>query len=129
MTLSGGLDESHEAYLAGRTKMARGEYESAAALFEKSNAAFPHFKTLELLGECRLMLHDPKAALIPLAASMGLSSNGFRAAYLLATAFLALDITRNAYDYAERALIMKPDYRKARELKERLEALGIRPRE
>lgn len=100
--------------------MARGDHSEAAALFEQSNLAFPHFKTLELLGECRLALGEPIAALIPLAASVGLGTNSFRAMYLLAKAFADLGRKEEALMYAERALLMKSDYKKARDLRDLL---------
>jgi tetratricopeptide (TPR) repeat protein len=114
------LDRSHQAYLAGRAKMARRDHSEAAALFEQSNRAFPHFKTLELLGECKLALGEPIAALIPLAASVGLGTNSFRAMYLLAKAFADLGRRNEALKYVERALLMKPDFKKARDLKKML---------
>ena len=100
--------------------MARGDHSEAAALFEQSNQAFPHFKTLELLGECRLALGEPYAALIPLAASVGLGTNSFRAMYLLSKAFADLGRRKEALKYIERALIMKSDYKKAQDLKKML---------
>jgi len=96
------------------------DHSEAGALFEQSNQAFPHFKTLELLGECKLALEEPFAALIPLAASVGLGTNSFRAMCLLAKAFADLGRTKEALKYADRALLMKPDFKKTRDLKELL---------
>jgi tetratricopeptide (TPR) repeat protein len=114
------LDDSHKKYLAGRTLMASGDYAGAIDFFESSNRAYPHFKTLELLGECQLGLGNPFEALIPLAAAIGLGSNAFRAAYLLAQAFADLGEKKDALIYVERALVMKPDFKRARQLKESL---------
>jgi hypothetical protein len=76
---------------------------------------------LELLGECKLALGEPFAALVPLAASIGLGTNSFRAMYLLSKAFADLGRKREALKYVDRALLMKSDYKKDRDLKKILE--------
>jgi tetratricopeptide (TPR) repeat protein len=110
-------DRSTELYKAGREKMEAGDYRSAIALFNESNTAFPHFKTLELLGECHLLQEQPLDAIIPLAAAVGLGSNEFRAMYLLAKAFLALGQNRNAIQFLDLALKINPTFKAAGELR------------
>jgi tetratricopeptide (TPR) repeat protein len=114
------LDKSSETYRAGREAMERADYARAIALFEQSIAASPHFKALELLGECLLKTQEPLAAVVPLAASAGLSTNGFRATYLLAEAYLELGDRDKALGYVDRALQMKPDFKRASQLKGQL---------
>jgi tetratricopeptide (TPR) repeat protein len=115
------LEKSSTTYQAGREAMKKLDYARAIALFEESVAAGPHFKTLELLGECRLRTQEPLAAIVPLAASVGLANNGFKAMYLLAEAYLQLDDRDTALVYVDRALQMKPDFKRARELKHQLQ--------
>src|SRR6478672_7806240 len=98
------LERSTELYKAGREKMEVGDYRSAIALLNESNTAFPHFKTLELLGECQLDQDRPLEAIIPLAAAIGLGSSEFKAMYLLAKAFLALGRSRDAAKFLDLAL-------------------------
>ncbi len=116
--------ESHEHYAVGRDAMDKLDYQTAIREFEDSVSISPHFKTLELLGECKLKIGKPSEALIPLAASIGLATNGYRAMYLIATAYLDLGETREAKKFAERALNAKSDYRAARELRDKLAGLS-----
>ena len=113
-------DRSKAPYEAGRESMAQGDFARAATLFEESAMAFPHFKTLELLGECRLKLGDGWGALIPLAAAVGLGTNAFKATYLLALAFEAAGIYRKALDHANRAVMMNPSFARAVRLREKM---------
>ncbi len=114
------LDASGEAYKAGREKMDAKDYDSAVDFFEKSIAAFPHFKTLELLGECKLKTEQPLAAIVPLAAAIGLGSNESRAMYLLSKAFLGLGRERDAVKFLDLALKTNPTFESARELRDSL---------
>lgn len=114
--LSGSADD----YKAGRAKMKAGDLRGAIGLFQSSVDRYPHFKTLELLGECHIELGEYLAAIIPLAAALGLGSNAFRAAYLLATAMLGVGAKREASKFLDQAVRMNPNYRKALELKKSL---------
>jgi len=100
--------------------MEAGSYAEAVELFAESSRLAPHFKTFELLGECYLKLNQPSAAIVPLAAAVGLGSNAFRATYLLAEAYTAMNNRDKALEFATRALTLKPDFKRARELKEKL---------
>ena len=77
--------DDRELYEAGRLQMAAGAFEEAVALFLQSVTLNPHFKALELLGECRLRLQQWKEAIIPLAAATTLNRQS-RAPSLLAEA-------------------------------------------
>jgi predicted Zn-dependent protease len=80
--------DSFDQNAVGREAMEGSDYERALKLFEELIRLSPHFKTLELLGECKLKIHQPSEAIVPLAASMGLGTDAFRAMYLLAQASL-----------------------------------------
>jgi len=101
--------------------MDRGEYADASELLKASAEASPHFKTLELLGECRLKNGDAHGAILPLAASIGLGSNESRACYLLARAYLALDEHEEALRHVRRVLIKNPNYEAAKPLLKSIE--------
>jgi len=113
-------DASHEAYNAGRALMESGKYLEAVEVFERSAAAFPHFKTLELLGECKLLVGDPLGAIIPLAAALGLGTNAFRSAYLLSKAFAEIGVIHDAIIYVDRAIEMNSQYKRALEFRQSL---------
>ena len=83
--------------------MGRGEIEEAASLFEQSNHLSPHFKSLELQGECLMSLGRWQEAVIALAAATSLNA-GVRAPALLAGALLRLGDYHQALAVAEVAL-------------------------
>ncbi len=95
-------ESSSDLYRKARESM-NNQFEKAVALFEKSIILDPHFKTLELLGECYIRLDLLKKAIVPLAASVSLNS-GVRAASLLADVFLKLQNYNAAKNMAEVAL-------------------------
>jgi tetratricopeptide (TPR) repeat protein len=111
-------NHSSVAYKAGRAEMERGNFQAAIQYFSKSVEHLPHFKTLELMGECYLTLGNPREAIVPLAAAIALGSNEFKASYLLSRAFLELGERNDALKYVTRALEMKPDFKRARELRD-----------
>ncbi len=96
-------DSSSDLYLKARELMDNNQFAEAAELFEKSSTISPHFKTLELLGECYIHLNLLRKAIIPLAASVSLNS-GIRAASLLADVFFNLQDYNGAKNMAEIAL-------------------------
>lgn len=102
--------------------MEANDLESAISLFDQSVQLEPHFKTLELLGECLLTLGRHKEAVVPLAASAGLGNKPYRALYLLAQALNAAGRKTEALEKLDQAIEMKPDYKSARELLDRLRA-------
>jgi tetratricopeptide (TPR) repeat protein len=95
--------KASELYTKGRELMDADLLEEAIVVFQMSAEQSPHFKTLELLGECLLRSARPSEAVIPLAASVGLNK-GVRAASLLAEAFLTLKDYDKANDLADLAL-------------------------
>jgi tetratricopeptide (TPR) repeat protein len=104
-------------YHQGRTEMEAGALEEAVVRFRESIAQWPHFKTLELLGECFLRLKRPQEAIVPLAAATALNRQG-RAPTLLAQAFLDLGTYRDAFDQAEEALRRAPGNKLALEVRQ-----------
>ncbi len=65
---------SSELYRQARKAMDAGQVETAAELFQQSINAEPHFKSLELLGQCLIMLGRTQEAIVPLAAATTLNN-------------------------------------------------------
>ena len=103
--------------------MAAGQWAAAADAFARSVADAPHFKALELQGECLLALGQARAAIVPLAAATALNGQG-RAPTLLAEAFLALDEPDEALRFAQEALRRAPGQRRALAVQARVRASG-----
>jgi tetratricopeptide (TPR) repeat protein len=110
------MEDSSELYLKARQTMDEGKLEDAIALFEQSISHYPHFKSLELLGECFSRLNRLSEAIVPLAAATSLNK-GVRAPSLLAEVFLKLKDYRQAREIAEVALIREPNNRTAKEVR------------
>jgi tetratricopeptide (TPR) repeat protein len=104
-------------YHQGRQAMEACKIEDAIRLLRQSIAEWPHFKTLELLGECLLRLEQPRDAIVPLAAATALHRQA-HAPTLLARAFLALGTYRDAFDQAEEALRRDPGNKEALEVRQ-----------
>jgi len=115
-------------YQHGRDRMARGELEEAVQLFRASAELHPHYKTLELLGECLMKLKRYKEALVPLAAATGLNFHS-RAPTLLAELHLILGDPWDAKRWAEEALRRNRTYKPACEVLAKAEAELARRRE
>jgi tetratricopeptide (TPR) repeat protein len=84
------------------------DYAAAAELLQRSAAMDPHFKTLELLGECRIHLGQLREAIIPLAAAVTLNDQA-RAPSLLADVFSRLEEKDDAVRIARLALARHPE--------------------
>jgi tetratricopeptide (TPR) repeat protein len=82
-------DDARVAYEAGRAKLESGDPGGAVADLERSAEAYPHFKTLELLGQAWLRLGKPERAVVPLAAATTLNPQA-KAPSLLAEALAAI---------------------------------------
>jgi predicted Zn-dependent protease len=82
-------DNARLAYEAGRAKLESGDPEGAVTELERSAEAYPHFKTLELLGQAWLLLGKPERAVVPLAAATTLNPQA-KAPSLLAEALAAM---------------------------------------
>lgn len=106
-------EKSGDLYHQARALIELNRLDEAVTILEESSRIFPHFKTLELQGECLSKLGRKLEAIIPLAAAVGLNK-GVRAASLLAEVFLSLGDTDKARDAAEEALRRDPNNRKAR---------------
>ena len=104
--------------------MDAGRIEEAVALFEQSTAVSPHFKTLELLGECLIALGRLQSAIIPLAAAATLN-NGSRAPALLTGVFLQMNQAYDAERMVEIALNRDPANKKALTVKDALAVAKI----
>lgn len=107
---------SSDFYDQARQAMDRGALEEAVPLFERSVSACPHFKALELLGECLVRLGRPHEAIVPLAAATTLNQ-GVRAPALLAQVFLDTGEFQQAHDLAELALSRHASNRLALQVK------------
>lgn len=112
-------NRSSALYSEARKAMDAGQFEAAAGLFQQSIQADPHFKPLELLGQCLIALGRPQEAIVPLAAATTLN-NGVRATALLAEVFWELGRKMDAEQLAEIALGRDPNNKKARMVKEKL---------
>lgn len=113
-------ESSADLYRKARELMDNNRFEEAVSLFEKSLILDPHFKTLELLGECYIRLDLLKKAIVPLAAAVTLNS-GVRAASLLANLFLKLKHYNAARDMAEIALSRDSENRIAQNVLKEIE--------
>jgi hypothetical protein len=63
------LSKLSELYQKARQMMDEGKLEDAVVLFQQSVTYAPHFKTLELLGECFVRLNRLIDAIVPLYAA------------------------------------------------------------
>lgn len=101
--------------------MEAGNVASAIDLLRESAVLYPHYKTLELLGECLIRMNRPREAIVPLAASTALNKQA-RAPLLLAEAFLSIGELDKAKRFAAEALTRNPRYGLASQLVAQLSA-------
>ncbi len=111
------LSVASDLYQKARELMNRNLLEEAVILFQNSAEIDPHFKTLELLGECYIRLERLRESIIPLAAAVSLNK-GVRAASLLAEVFLKLKDYEQAKDMAEIAMSREPNNKMAIQVNE-----------
>ena len=104
------LSQSFDLYRQARELMEKNQLEDAVRLFQQSIVLSPHFKSLELLGECFIRLNRLPEAVVPLAAATTLNQ-GPRAPSLLADVFLKLEDSDRANEVAEIALSRDPNNR------------------
>lgn len=95
--------------------MSSGDTGSAIDALEKSVEAYPHFKALELLGECLISSGRSREAIVPLAAATTLNK-GVRAASLLAKALADVGDVERSKEIADLALSRDPHNRLARSI-------------
>lgn len=67
------MESSLELYYEARQTMDAGNLEDAVKLFEQSISITPHFKSLELLGECLINLNRSAEAIIHLESAIQLN--------------------------------------------------------
>lgn len=111
--------DSNERYQEARELMGQGAYAEAVNLFEQNVRVQPHFKDLELLGECLMRLGKLVEAIVPLAAATTLNQ-GVRAPSLLAEIYFQMGEVHDANEMADLVLTRNPKNRKALEIKEQL---------
>lgn len=99
------------------------KFEEAVRLFQRSNEILPHFKTLELQGECLIRVGRPVEAIVPLAAAASLNK-GVRAVSLLAQTFLDLGDREKSFEWAQEALKRDAKNRQARKIIESLASIS-----
>ena len=109
-------DGAMDLYEQGRSAMQLGDIDVAMDKFRQSIRESPHFKTLELLGECLLLKDQHCEAIVYLAAAAGLSLKQFRPRFLLAKAHLAVGEREDAINQLKEALRLNPNYKSASEL-------------
>jgi tetratricopeptide (TPR) repeat protein len=108
--------DSSSLYFEGKSAMKAGDLDTAIDLFKQSINLSPHFKTLELLGECLLLRNELPEAIIYLAAAAGLGNNQFRSRFLLSQALLKSREKSNAIEKLKEALAINPNYKAAKKL-------------
>jgi tetratricopeptide (TPR) repeat protein len=104
-------------FYEGRRLMDANQLDRAITAFRQSAEMNPHYKTLQLLGDCLLRLGRAREAIIPLAAAVGLNRQ-YTAPMLLAQAFVAIGDLSKAEMAACKAVDIAPDNRKAKALLE-----------
>lgn len=111
-------ERAMKAYAHGRTLIEKGHLSEGISYLHESAAAFPHFKTYEVLGETLLKMGDTLDAILYLSAAAGIGNRPFRAKYLLAHGLLKWDplAVDDARRLLEEAIALQPDYRAAKEL-------------
>lgn len=114
-------DDGRVAYDAGRAKLESGDAEGAVVDLARSAEAYPHFKTLELLGQAWLSLGKPERAVVPLAAATTLNPQA-KAPSLLAEALVGIGDGVLAHRVALVALERDPRNRRAQSVKEATQA-------
>lgn len=110
------MDDSFDFYQKAREAMSSGKLQEAIALFQRSIQDSPHFKSLELLGECMMKMNRFSEAVVPLSAATSLNK-GVRAPSLLSEVFYKLADFENAKRFAAIALKRDPNNRKAMKIK------------
>ena len=115
--MAGDIDRSSKLYNDARASIERGDLDVAVPLLEQSISDYPHFKTLELLGECYQKIGRLQDAVIPVAAAATLN-RGPRAPAILAAVLFELKEYKQAENIADVALRRAPTNRTALKVKE-----------
>jgi len=102
--------------------MDRKDLASAAVFLHCSNELYPHFKALELLGECLLELPGSTSeAIITLSAAVGLGNNASTSLFLLARGLLSQGRLQDALEKLDLAIAMQPHFKAAVGLRNELQ--------
>ena len=104
-----GYSTASQLHFQAEDAMRRRQYAVAIQLLQESIELCPHYKSLELLGECMIETGEYLRAIVPLAAATGLHTQP-RAPAFLAKAFYELGEFKDARKYAEEALRRNPSY-------------------
>lgn len=96
-------EESYELYLEGKRLYDNSKLEGAIEKFKLSHKAFPHYKSLELWGDCELKRGNPRLAIMPLTASTELNSS-IRAKGLLAQAYESIGDIKRAVSLSQEVI-------------------------
>ena len=113
------LESALDLYYKGRRLMDVRALDDATTVLAQSADLAPHFKTLELLGECHLMAGRVEQAVTPLVAAMDLNQQS-KAPALLAEAFETLGEIDRAEEFAALALQRSADNERAKAVLHRL---------
>jgi tetratricopeptide (TPR) repeat protein len=109
------FEKAYELYCVAQKTMSQGNYNDAIVILQKSATLNPHYKTLELLGECLVMAGQYCNAIIPLAAATTLNPQP-RSTLLLSNAFMSLGEMSKALKMAQLAHDRNPNYGEAEKL-------------
>jgi tetratricopeptide (TPR) repeat protein len=109
------MERSTQLYDRGKACLERGEVLRALKLLDASSKLFPHFKTLELQGQCYFKLKRYSEAIIFLAAATSLN-RGLRAPLLLMDVLLEVPDVKAAKDIAKIVLAREPNHKQAKAL-------------
>jgi tetratricopeptide (TPR) repeat protein len=116
------MELSSQLYQAGREAMEQRQFDDAVVLLRSSAELCPHFKTLELLGECLLELPGRSSeATLFLAAAAGLGNKSARSFFLLARALSLQGNIQAAIEKLDIAIEIQPQYRAAIQLRDELQ--------
>ncbi len=111
--------EASELYQMARARLEAEAFQEAVVLFNRSIELFPHFKALELLGECYARMGQLRSAIVPLAAATTLNRQS-RAPSILAEVFERLGEQDEALQMARLALERDNRNRRAKGVVSRL---------
>ena len=112
------MELSSQLYQSGREAMEQAQFDVAVALLRSSAELCPHFKTLELLGECLLELPGRSSeATLFLAAAAGLGNKSSRSFFLLARALSLQGDIQGAIEKLDIAIEIQPQYKAAIQLR------------
>ena len=117
-------DESLELYMCAREAHDRENFSEAIKLFHESIRLSPHYKSLLLLGECLVREKRVNEAIVAFAAATTLNRSGIAPTHLAEIWFELGELDR-AKEMIDLALQRQSHYKRAQELKKKIEAAPI----